>query len=103
MKVSAFIFATWLCVTGVACAENTNPPDVQAFVKNADLCVHLAGEWDSDLGKKEQKDIELTMDRYCGAAKKQLNKLSIKYRDNAAVQKTLTQYDDSVRLYRKNQ
>ncbi|MYM94918.1 hypothetical protein GTP90_13695 [Rugamonas sp. FT81W] len=92
-----------MCVSGVAYAGSTSPRDVQAFIKNADLCVHLAGEWDSDLPEQEQKDLKLSMDKYCGAAKKQLNKLSIKYKKNAAVQKTLSQYDDSVKLYGTNQ
>lgn len=101
MKFSVFLFATWLALSGVACAENSNPSDVQKFVKNADLCIHMAGEWDSDLEKKEQDEIKLAIDKYCGTAKIQLDKLSIKYKDNSAVKKTLTQYDDSVKLYRK--
>lgn len=101
MKFSVLLWASWLSVGGAACAATSHPPDVQRFVKNADLCVHMAGEWDSDLEKKEQEEIKLAIDKYCGAAKKQLDKLSIKYKNNAEVQKTLTQYDDSVKLYRK--
>jgi len=63
----------------------------------------MTGEWDSDLGAEEQKDLKLSMDKYCASAKKQLDKLSIKYKKNAAVQKTLSQYDDSVKLYGTNQ
>ena len=103
MKFSAFLLASCMSLCGVACAVNSKPPDVQRFVKNADMCVHAAGEWGSDLEKKEQEEIKLAIDRYCGTAKRQLDKLSIKCKSNAEIQKTLAQYDDSVKLYRKSQ
>lgn len=34
------------------------PQDVQHFLSNAEMCQHLAGEWDSSLPEEDKKDIE---------------------------------------------
>ena len=38
------------CVKG----EPPLPQDVQHFLSNAEMCQHLAGEWDSSLPEKEK-------------------------------------------------
>lgn len=42
------------CVRG----EPPLPQDVQHFLSNAEMCQHLAGEWDSSLPEEDKKDIE---------------------------------------------
>lgn len=42
------------CVKG----EPPLPQDVQHFLSNAEMCQHLAGEWDSSLPEKDKRDIE---------------------------------------------
>ncbi|MDJ3477883.1 hypothetical protein [Salmonella enterica] len=34
------------------------PQDVQHFLSNAEMCQHLAGEWDSSLPEEDKKDIK---------------------------------------------
>lgn len=38
--------------------EPSLPQDVQHFLSNAEMCQHLAGEWDSSLPEKDKRDIE---------------------------------------------
>jgi hypothetical protein len=75
---------------------------VDRFVENADNCEHLAGEWDSSLTKAQRQEIERSVDKYCGAAQKQLRALKIKYRDDTDVQKILADHEyDSVTSFRE--
>lgn len=67
--------------------------DLQRFVSNADLCEHFAGEWDSDLNTADKQQIEYSIDIYCGHAKKQLDVLSEKYKDNPKVMEKLKTYE----------
>ncbi|WP_147321284.1 hypothetical protein [Rhodoferax lacus] len=73
-------------------------PEVVRFVHNADLCDHIAGEWDPDMTKKEKRTIEKKVDKYCGMAQKQRTKLLKKYKSDAAVLNLLNKYD-SVKDY----
>ncbi|MGV7149013.1 hypothetical protein ACWA34_16940 [Escherichia coli] len=56
------------CVKG----EPPLPQDVQHFLSNAEMCQHLAGEWDSSLPEKDKRDIEKGVDTWCPPAKKSL-------------------------------
>nr|WP_237142890.1 hypothetical protein [Salmonella enterica] len=48
------------------------PQDVQHFLSNAEMCQHLAGEWDSSLPEEDKKDIEKGINTWCPPAKKAL-------------------------------
>lgn len=86
-----------LVISGCAVAKLHSTPsaDVKAFTDNADNCIHLSGEWDNTLPKKRQLEIEKGVDRYCGKAKEQKEKLRIKYKNNAEVEEILNSYDFS--------
>ncbi|VEA63221.1 Uncharacterised protein [Salmonella enterica subsp. salamae] len=45
------------------------PQDVQHFLSNAEICQHLAGEWDSSLPEEDKKDIEKGINTWCPPAK----------------------------------
>lgn len=94
MRVSAFVMSACLCVSSasVSCAGTRAPDDVVRFVRNADQCEHLAGEWDSTLSTAEKRQIERSVIKYCGAAQKQLETLKIKYKDDVAVKKVLADH-----------
>ncbi|GAB3991334.1 hypothetical protein GCM10029978_119960 [Actinoallomurus acanthiterrae] len=57
------IFA--FCVQG----EPPLPQDVQHFLSNAEMCQHLAGEWDSSLPEKDKRDIEKGVDTCVSSGK----------------------------------
>jgi hypothetical protein len=100
MKICCSIFA--LCFSNFALAYPAAPPDVDAYVKNAELCEHLAGEWDDSLSKRRQKEIERDVSRYCGKAKTQLTILLEKYRDAPDVRKVIEAHAyDSVKDFQK--
>jgi len=87
-----------LCLVISGCASNiTTAPsrDIKAFTDNADNCIHMSGEWDSNLPKERQVEIEKSVDNYCAKAKEQKEKLKIKYKNDPAVEKILNRYDFS--------
>ncbi|EEC0296929.1 hypothetical protein YV76_004414 [Salmonella enterica subsp. enterica] len=69
------------------------PQDVQHFLSNADMCQHLAGEWDSSLPEQDKRDIEKGVDTWCRPAKKSLPVLREKYKENKEIIKILSAYD----------
>jgi hypothetical protein len=73
-----------LLATSAAAREKPLRPDVERFKKHAELCEHLAGEWDSDLSKQRQKQIEDGVVKNCGTAQKELQRLRKKYRHDVA-------------------
>lgn len=83
-----------LCVPIICIAGGAEKNDVKQFVDNADTCLHLAGEFDSSLSTKEQKEITAPTNKYCLRAKKKLETLLIKYKNDPKVQATISQYDD---------
>jgi hypothetical protein len=85
-----------------ALATGPVPADIRTFVKNADTCEHLAGEWDSNLEPARKREIEQGVDKYCFAAQRQLQRLEAKYRDKAMLRDMIAQHGyDSVRSYSK--
>lgn len=73
--------------------EQPFPQDVQHFLDNAEMCLHLAGEWDSSLPEKDKRDIEKGVDTWCPPAKKALPDLREKYKGNSEITKILSEYD----------
>lgn len=75
---------------------------MNAYIKNAELCEHLAGEWDGSLSKRRQKEIERDVLRYCGKANIQLPILLEKYRNDPEVRKVIERHAyDSVKDFQK--
>lgn len=94
MRVMNGVILLGLIISG--CVSDTRtalPIDVKAFADNVDSCIHLAGEWDSNLPKERQSEIEKSVDQYCGKAKEQKEKLKVKYKNNTEVEKILSRYD----------
>ncbi|EMY9541715.1 hypothetical protein ABCY66_002008 [Salmonella enterica] len=69
------------------------PQDVQHFLSNAEMCQHLAGEWDSSLPEEDKKVIEKGINTWCAPAKKALLGLREKYKENKEIIKKLSEYD----------
>jgi len=62
-------------------------------LNNADTCEHFAGEWDNSLPKSRQKEIELSVNKYCSLTKKQQPILKEKYRNNTDILNSINNYD----------
>lgn len=100
MRKNICLLLLLLGAAGAAAAKSPLPADVQQFVNNAELCEHMAGEWDSDLAQKRKKAIERAIERYCGIAQRQHQLLRKKYQADAGMQKILaTHANDSVTSY----
>jgi hypothetical protein len=68
--------------------------DVKTFIRNADTCEHVAGEWDSELSEADQKRIQRAVIKYCGSAQNQSKILKKKYRNNPRVLKTISEHEN---------
>lgn len=97
MKSQMAILLITLACAVQAHAQNANapPPDVRRYIKAAETCQHLAGEYDGELALSERKQIERNIRKYCGSAKRQMAVLNAKYSRDTSVQKILAahQYD----------
>jgi hypothetical protein len=81
-------------------ATGAVPSDIRVFVKNADACEHLAGEWDSELKPARKREIERGVDKFCWMAQRQLKQVEVKYRDRQMLRELIAQHAyDSVRSY----
>lgn len=97
------ILALILCATQSALALGARqlPRDIQTFVKNAEACEHLGGEYDGELPKGQKQQIIRSVRRYCGAARRQLAVLKQKYRDDQAMLEVIdSNANDAVTSYR---
>lgn len=94
MKIKFTPLAILLFSAGCSAVQtNALPADVEAFQNNAEDCQHFAGEWDSYWLKSEQEQIEASVDKYCGAARKQQKQLQKKYPGDKQVQEITAEYD----------
>jgi hypothetical protein len=82
--MSAFLIV-FLAVRAVAQAGETVPPDVKVFTRNAEACEHFAGEFDSDLTEARKKEIQRSVEKYCGLAQRQLKTLTVQYKNDARI------------------
>ncbi len=99
MQKNAALMSICLFMSGVSIAHAATGMhhDVDVFIENAKNCEHFAGEWDSSLTKSEQRIIERSISKYCGAAQKQLKSLKAKYKSDADMQRILADHaNDSV-------
>ncbi len=99
MKYLFALLASTLVTTAVPAAPPL-PREVRDFIKHADLCEHLAGEWDSSLSPQRRRSIEQGVDRHCATAQRQHGTLARKYAGNVRVRKIIEQHAyDAVRHF----
>ena len=67
--------------------------DIERFERNAELCDHFAGEFDSDLSKLERQRIVRLTNRYCGRAKRQMDQLVEKHKREPEVLDRINRYE----------
>lgn len=92
LKVAAFLFC--LAIPLSLRADSGTPPDIERFIDAADICLHLAGEWDNSLPKAQQREIKRNANMYCTRAKKQYRVLLAKYKNTPEIMKRLQDYED---------
>lgn len=89
------IYVAWLALAlPLPLCFATEPTDITRFAKDADTCLHFAGEWDDSLPKAQQRDIERKANMYCTRAKKQYRVLLAKYKDTPEIVKRLQDFKD---------
>jgi hypothetical protein len=93
-KMNKMVLFCSLCfLFSCAQAAENYPKDVSAFIENTGSCQHLAGEWDADISKHRQKDIERQVNVVCGKAKVEQNTLKKKYHADSALLDAINDYD----------
>ena len=73
-----------------ACASPPPTPDLGAFLQRREICDHLRGEFPDPPDPDRVREIEQSINEYCTGTDAQLAALKIRYRDDAAVLKTLS-------------
>lgn len=98
--IKQFFFLLALVAAQSIAAAGPLPKDVQTFVKNAEACEHMAGEWDSELPKSQRREITRAIKKYCAPAKRQMPRLTKKYKENPQILGTISKHAyDSVKSY----
>lgn len=93
MKAYRSLYLAALLLTPlIARSETSVPADVQRFIEQAELCQHLAGEWDSSLPEPDKKEIEAGITQHCSQAEKQLSALRSKYHEDRDIMTTISGY-----------
>ncbi len=99
MKPLVLIILALMCVVPLIHAADqkavsTLPEDVAKFKERRDLCDHFRGEdaYDEERGKF----LAESMKKYCTGTDKELTSLKTKYNNNAAILKTLADYEENI-------
>jgi hypothetical protein len=75
------------------------PPEVEAFIRDRDLCDHFRGEpyeGNSPEQIKRRQFILESFEIYCPGTDRRLAALKKRYRDNAEVMKRLSRYEERI-------
>ena len=90
---AACVFAlVAITIPFVAQAGGKDPADVTAFVHDADICVYLSGEWDSNLPQRRKDTLSREMDATCTHIRARQEALQKKYRADRAIMSELGVY-----------
>ena len=102
MRLHALLVAGAASLSSDAFGAGKHPPhDVAAFIRNAEACEHLGGEYDGELPKQSKDEIRGDIRRYCGAAQRQLATLRKKYAHDATMLEVVNcNANDAVKDYR---
>ncbi len=93
------VFLVILFMMPLACTADNLKQDIALYVKNAELCEHLAGEA-GDQEPAEAEELNKNINHYCGLAQKQLHALEKKYKDNKSAMQEIRKHKyDSVESY----
>lgn len=93
MKKMIFFILPFILLLGCSHAAEKYPADISEFLKIADECQYLAGEWDSSIPKERQIAIEKEVNVTCPKATELQKKLSTKYQDNKQFLAVINDYD----------
>lgn len=101
MRMHAIFVVIYAIHLAGQCGTKPLPSDIKSFAVNAEACEHLGGEYDGNLPQKQKRQIELDVQKYCGAASRQLPILRKKYRHDPAMLKAITRHtNEAVTDYR---
>jgi len=68
--------------------------DLERYVRYADACEHVAGEWDSGLSGQERKRIQRAVIKYCGGAQHQSRALKERYKNNPEMLQVIASHEN---------
>lgn len=101
MKIKTLAALVCCVLSSATLANSATPSDVQVFIRNANACEHFAGEFDGGLSEKRQRELERSVVKYCQAAQKQLEQLSVKYKHDPSVTSIIRAHaNDAVTSFR---
>ncbi|WP_235801337.1 hypothetical protein [Yersinia pekkanenii] len=93
MKKTIVFILPFILLLGCSHAAIKYPADISEFIKIADECQYLAGEWDSSIPKERQVTLEKEVNVTCPKATELQKKLSTKYQENKKLLDVINDYD----------
>ncbi|CQH31826.1 hypothetical protein [Yersinia enterocolitica] len=93
MKKMIVFILPFILLLGCSHAAEKYPADISEFLKIADECQYLAGEWDSSIPKERQIAIAKEVNVTCPKATELQKKLSTKYQENKQLLEVINDYD----------
>ena len=88
-----------LAAVPVSASEARLPSEVEAFIADRNTCDHFRGEPTEGSRPEQMKRREFIIESieiYCSGTDRRLAALKKRYRDNSAVMKRLSQYEENI-------
>ncbi|SFC94595.1 hypothetical protein [Pragia fontium] len=75
---------------------DTYPQDVVDFIMKREECDHFREEMSGDKDIDEMRDLNNQLDYYCKRSDQELSDLKNKYKNNHAINKKLSHYEENI-------
>ena len=98
MKITSFVFSAML-VTPVLAGNGALPPEVDAFIRDRDLCDHFRGEPQEGSSPAQIERLEFiieSLEIYCPGTDRRLAALKKRYKNNSDVLLRLNRYEEAI-------
>lgn len=94
-----FLLLSIVIATPIYASNTALPPEVVTFIADRNACDHFRGEpaeGNSPEQIKRREFIIESLEIYCSGTDRRLAALKRRYKDNSAVMKRLSQYEDKI-------
>lgn len=91
-KIAFLLICFLVSFPAIASTDEKLPADVRAFIRNADICQYLSGEWDITLPEGRKDALLKEMNARCTNIHEVQEKLQHKYIKNKVITSKLNRY-----------
>lgn len=94
--MKSYLYAGLLSLSvlvGTTVASAATPTDVKKFLKAANTCQFLSGEYDDSLAADDKQKMQKDIEKYCHYVRDNKYKLKEKYHNNIKIINKIKKYD----------